>query len=105
MVRRDISKGRVYVEDFSGVVQVANLQSADCSEVEGYISDGCCVLLQGSLLPNQAFGVKRIMEPHMESRLQAVASLRGRCLSGAQPLRYVPRSVEYCCHQLPLYLL
>lgn len=87
LLRRDVSKGKVYVEDATGVAQVTNLQTADCSKAQGYIADGCCVLLEGSLQPNQAFGVSSVLEPFMESREQAVASLRGLCLSGAQPLR------------------
>ena len=90
MLRRDVSKGKVYVEDATGVAQLANLQGADCSSALGYISDGCCVLLQGSLQPNQAFKVTRVLEAFMESREQAVVSLRGRCLSGALPLRHAP---------------
>jgi hypothetical protein len=88
MVRRDVSKGVAYVEDATGVIQLTNLQKADCSSALGYISDGCCVLLQGSLQPNQSFGVSSVIEPFMEPKEQAVASLRGQCLSGAQVLRY-----------------
>lgn len=100
MLRRDDSKGKVYVEDATGVAQLANLQAADCSATLGYISDGCCVLLQGALQPNQTFRVTRVFEAFMESQEQAVGSLRGRCLSGAHPLRYAPRPCGTCCRYL-----
>lgn len=101
MVRRDISKGQVYIEDATGVAQVTKLQNADCSSALGYISDGCCMLLQGALQPNQAFGVSSILEPFMEAREDAITSLRGRCLSGAQPLRCAITS--RACHSATVF--
>lgn len=86
MLRKDV-KNRLVLEDASGVVTVTGIQQADASAVHGFLCEGVCALVSGSMQPSGVFHATSVAEPPVEARESAVASLRGLNISGARPLR------------------
>jgi hypothetical protein len=63
------------------------MKTADCKGVNGFLVDGACLLVDGTLQANGTFLAHTIADPPMEPRQQAIESLHGLELSGAKKLR------------------
>ena len=86
MLRKDV-KGRLLLEDASGVVPVTGLPQADTTTLQGFMCEGVCALVSGELQPSGTFQASCVCEPPVAEREGAIASLRGLNMSGARPLR------------------
>jgi hypothetical protein len=86
---RSDAVGELHIEDASGSV-LLRMGKADTSAVDGFLTEGMCMVVEGRLLPSGKFEAIKIRDPPVERASAARESLQGFSLSGTPPLSCAP---------------